>query len=90
MEDEYDEMFLIPAVMCSPLDQLDDGSISYSPDSGGNFTIGTTATYSCSADFALVGGDNIRSCMDDDQADTEGVWSGTASRCEGWFFSLCF
>ena len=69
--------------MCSPLDPLAIGSISYSPDSGGNFTIGTTATYSCSAGFALVGGDSIRSCMDDDQVDTEGVWSGTAPTCQG-------
>ena len=69
--------------MCSPLDPLENGSISYFPDSGDNFTIGTAATHSCSAGFALVGGDNIRSCMDDDQADTEGVWNGTAPTCQG-------
>ena len=84
--DEFENksfFFFHSAIMCLSLVPLENGSISYSPDSGDNFTIGTTATYSCSAGFALVGGDNIRSCMDDDQADTEGVWRGTASTCQG-------
>ena len=70
--------------MCPSLVPLGNGSISYFPDSRGTvFTIGTMAIYSCSAGFAQVGGDSIRSCMDDDQADTKGVWNGTAPTCQG-------
>ena len=53
----------------------------YAADSAPEFEIGTVATHSCSAGFALVG-DVTRTCMDDDQADIIGVWSGSASTCE--------
>ena len=36
--------------------------------------------FSIAAGFALVG-DVSRTCMDDDQADTTGVWSGSAPTC---------
>ena len=53
----------------------------YAADNTSEFEIGTVATHSCSAGFALVG-DVTRTCMDDDQADIIGVWSGSASTCE--------
>ena len=45
------------------------------------FEIGTVATHTCNAGFALVGF-TTRTCMDDDQADIVGVWSGSAPTCE--------
>ena len=55
--------------------------IAYAADTTSEFEIGTVATHSCNAGFALVG-DMTRNCMDDDQADIVGVWSGSASTCE--------
>ena len=52
------------------------------------FEIGTVATHTCFAGFALVG-DMTRTCMDDDQADIVGVWSGIASTCERKDFVYC-
>ena len=69
--------------MCPLLDPPDEGSVRYSSNSETTFTIGTIATYSCTAGFVLVGGDTVRSCMDDDQTDTVGVWNGTAPFCVG-------
>ena len=60
---------------------LTDGSVTYAADTSPDFSIGTLATHACGAGFALVG-DVTRTCMDDDQADTTGVWSGSAPICE--------
>ena len=54
--------------------------ITYVPDITIYFEIGTVATHVCDDGFSLVG-DMTRTCMDDDQADTIGVWSGTAPTC---------
>ena len=60
---------------------ITNGVITYAVDTTSEFDIGTVATHSCSAGFALVG-DMTRTCTDDDQADIVGVWSGSASTCE--------
>ena len=39
------------------------------------------ATHSCSVGFSLVGEAN-RTCEDDNQLDTEGVWSGSPASCQ--------
>ena len=59
---------------------LTDGSVTYAADTSPDFSIGTMAIHACAAGFALVG-DVTRTCMDDDQADTTGVWSGSAPTC---------
>ena len=56
--------------------------IVFTADTTPEFEIGTVATHTCIAGFALVGG-VTRTCMDDDQADIVGVWSGSAPTCEG-------
>ena len=55
--------------------------ITYAMDTTPEFAIATVATYACSAGFSLVGV-VTRTCMDDDQADIVGVWSGDAPSCE--------
>ena len=70
----------IAAIECPTL-SLTDGSVAYAADTSPDFSIGTVATHSCSAGFALVG-DVTQTCMDDDQADIIGVWSGSAPTCE--------
>ena len=72
--------FFIAAIECPSL-SLTDGLVAYAADTSPDFSIGTVATHTCSAGFALVG-DVTRTCMDDDQADIIGVWSGSAPSCE--------
>ena len=55
--------------------------ITYAADTTSEFEIGTVATHICNAGFLRVG-DMTRTCMDDDQADIFGVWSGSAPTCE--------
>ena len=45
-----------------------------------NFEMKTIAKHSCGTEFFLVGS-MTRTCMDDDQADTVGVWSGSPPTC---------
>ena len=69
------------AIECPSL-SLTNGMVTYTADTIADFSIGTFATHTCNAGFALVGG-MTRTCIDDDQADTVGVWSSTAPSCEG-------
>ena len=55
--------------------------IAYTVDITPEFEIGTVASHTCDAGFALVG-DMTRTCTDDDQADIIGAWSGSAPTCE--------
>ena len=65
---------------------LVNGMVSYVVDTTAEFEIGTLATHTCNADFALVGS-LTRTCMDDDQADIIGVWSGNAPTCKRKHFN---
>ena len=49
--------------------------------------MGTIATHACNQGFTLDG-QSTRTCMDDDQADTIGVWSGVVPSCRGVFTQL--
>ena len=69
-------------ITCSSLDPPSNGKISYDSDREDSFGVGTIATYMCSAGYALIGSVS-RTCMDDDQQDTVGVWNGNAPTCEG-------
>ena len=60
----------------------------YAADTTPEFEFGTVATHSCDAGFSLVGG-MTRTCMDNDQGDIVGVWSGSAPTCERKDFSFC-
>ena len=50
-------------------------------DTTSDFEIGTVATHTCIAGFTLVG-NMTRTCIDNEQADIVGVWSGSAPTCE--------
>ena len=71
----------ISAIECPSL-SLTNGVIVYASDTSPEFEIGTVATYSCDAGFAVVG-DMTRTCLDNNQLDIVGVWSGSAPTCEG-------
>ena len=53
----------------------------YSVDVTPEFEIGTTAMHVCDTGFALVGNMN-RTCVDNNQTDIFGTWTGTAPTCE--------
>ena len=78
----------ISANECTSL-SLTNGLIVYSSDITPEFEIGTVATHSCDAGFALVGG-MTRTCLGDNQVDIIGVWSGSAPTCERNHFKINF
>ncbi len=62
------------AIVCPPLYNLTDGSVSYSN------VPGLMATYSCDTGCALVG-NNTRTCTGDGSNST-GAFNGAAPTCE--------
>ena len=60
------------------------GGITYDGGEMTNLTVGTIATHTCDEGFSLDG-QSTRTCMDDDQADTIGVWSAEMPSCIGVF-----
>ena len=74
----------ISAIQCLPLSSIDNGEITYSGGAAIDYDLGTVATFSCSAGYSLLG-NHTRVCLDDDQADTIGIWSGKSSSCERKF-----
>ena len=73
------------AIECQPLPVIANGVITYAPDSVQNYSLGTTATYSCNAEFSLdlSAGSATRTCVDDGDSDAEGVFNGQAPTCVG-------
>ncbi len=56
---------LSTAIVCNELSAIENGMISYSPDSEGpEYDLGTMATYSCNDGFVLVGPIEVRICED--------------------------
>ncbi|XP_064384964.1 uncharacterized protein LOC135333878 isoform X2 [Halichondria panicea] len=76
------------AVTCPELNLINNGMITYSPDTTSSFGIGTTATYSC-ADGHVLSGSDTRMC-EGDGSSTRGVWSGNAPICSDVFCSTLF
>ena len=74
------------AIECPSL-SITNRVIVFASDTTSDFEIGTVATHSCNTGFALVGF-MTRTCMDDDQADIVGVWSGSAPTCERNYYLL--
>ena len=77
--------YFIAAIECPTL-SLADGMVTFAADTTPDFAIGTVATHTCNGGFALVG-IITRTCVDDDQADIIGVWSGSAPTCERKHFN---
>ena len=72
-------LYSTTAIECPSLN-LPNGTIAYTADTTPEFKIGTEATHMCDTGFALFG-DMSRTCMDDDQEDIVGMWSGSAPTC---------
>ncbi len=69
------------AIECEDLTLPANGEIMYTKDTVANFEIGTLAIYTCFPGYTLVG-DTNRTCVDDNQADGNGVWNITHSKSE--------
>ena len=71
------------AIECEPLPAITNGGITYAPDSVSNYSLGTTATYSCNTGYLLdlSTGSGTRTCVDDGDNDAEGVFNGQAPTC---------
>ena len=69
------------AITCTSLSQVNNGLVTYSPDTTSPFSFGTTATYSCNEGFFLQGG-RTQTCVGDGSG-LNGVWSGSAPVCSG-------
>ena len=72
------------AVQCNPLDGMENGVITYATDITPNYDLGTEATYACDAGYFLdlsLGESMTRTCVDDEDNDAEGVFSGQAPIC---------
>ena len=77
------EMYIFSktAITCTSLNLINNGLITFSPDTTSPFNYGTTATHSCNQGFYLVG--NIaRNCVGDGSG-LIGTWSGSAPVCAG-------
>ena len=72
---------LFISALARPMLTLTNAMVSSFVDTTAEFEIMTIAIHTCNAGFALVG-DVTRTCADDDQADTVGVWSGSPPYCD--------
>ncbi len=70
-------------ILCEPLLGVENGMIIYSSERDRNYPWGTTATYSCNEGYFLdtSGTSRIRTCIDDNDGDAEGVFDGQEPRC---------
>ena len=73
-------LYSTTAIECPSLN-FPNGTITYTADTTPEFEIGTEATHMCGSGFALVGDIMTQTCMDDDQEDIVGVWSGSTPTC---------
>ena len=72
---------MIAAITCSPLSSINNGGVTYNPDSTSPFSFGTMATYSCHEGFGLKG-ENILICGGDGKS-VDGHWNGSTPECAG-------
>ncbi len=65
------------------LPEISNGMIVYFADMSPDFELTTTATYSCDDGYFLdlSVGDRVRTCIDDDDNDADGVFTGQAPSC---------
>ena len=82
------------AIMCTSLDLIKNGEITYSANTSQQLNYGTTAMYSCTEGFFLEG-ERVRTCSGNGST-VAGVWNGSAPICAGkisctekLYFVLC-
>ncbi len=74
-----------PVIECTSLPLIENGSITYAPDSEADHTLDTVATYSCSTgyflDLSATDSSATRTCVDNGDNDAEGVFDMEAPTC---------
>ncbi len=65
------------------LPEISNGMIVYATDMTPDFDLMTTATYSCDEGYFLdlSDGDRVRTCVDDNDNDADGVFNGSQPVC---------
>ncbi len=74
----------VAAIQCLPLEEIENGVITYVFDETPNFDLGAVAIYECNDGFFLdipLGETGIRTCVDDLDNGAEGVFDGQAPAC---------
>ena len=69
--------FQYTAIKCLPLPPINNGFVTYAPDTTPNYDLGTVATYTCNNGSSMTGSET-RTCVDDDGM---GVFMGNAPSC---------
>ncbi len=76
---------ILTAIQCLSLPAIDNGNIQYAPDNAPDYDLGTVATYTCNEGFVLdlsaVDASAIRTCVDDNDNDAEGIFDRQAPIC---------
>lgn len=75
-------LFIISEILCSSLNEPENGIIMYSLDILFPFDLGTTATYVCNVGFGLSDGVGVRTCTGDG-SNSVGEWTETQPNCFG-------
>ncbi len=78
-------IYLNAAIECPLLDTITNSKITYSTDTSPNYSLGTTATYSCSEGYFLevtASTNVVRTCVANDVMDAIGVWNGSTVECQ--------
>ena len=73
--------------MCPDITDPANGQIVFASDNVAPFDLATTATYSCVSGYGLMGGDTVRTCMENGGS-VIGMWSGMAPSCGGKFLYI--
>ncbi len=65
------------------LPDFPNGMIVYATDTTPDFDLTTTATYNCDNGYFLdlSNGDRVRTCVDNNDNDADGVFTGQAPEC---------
>ncbi len=72
---------LSPAIQCSELTGIANGTISYNPTGTGSFGFNTEAIHTCDNGFFLSNGSDVRVCGGG--FIINGTWSGDIPTCTG-------
>ena len=82
-----EKIFINAVIECLPLMSIDNGFITYAPDTTPNYALGTVATYSCNTGYTLdlSVGSRTRTCTRNGMI---GEFDGRAPTCVREFIIL--
>ena len=72
------------AIVCPPLDELQNGNIAYDPNTPPSFMLMTIANHTCNSGFELIG-PPVRTCVVNPDVPNSpvGVWDQSPPVCQG-------